>query len=432
MNWSSRCPSASSTIMSSGWSVLDPDASVQQSIRHLLATFAATGSAYACVKAFADEALKFPRRIRTGPNKGELTWGILQHHRVLQVLHNPRYAGAFCYGRHAHSRGPGGKTTTRVLPRDQWTVLITDAHPGYLTWAEFEANQARLAELAAAHGTDRKASPPREGAALLQGVVSCGKCGRRMTVRYQHYKGTGKPIYLCQFEGIRNAVPICQTMVGDQIDAAVGELLLATLTPLTLEVALRVSDELADRAEEADRLRAACVERARYRADLARRRYLAVDPANRLVADTLEADWNDALRELAETTEEYDRAKNTAIGPLSPETRARITALAADFPGSGTTRPPRCGNANAYSDSSSPTSPSPRPTTSPSASSCAADSTTTSPCPARKPPGNCGRPTRPSSPRSTNSSTSTPTPKAPPSSTNAACPAAWANRSPAA
>jgi hypothetical protein len=229
-------------------------------------------------------------------------------------------------------RGPGGKTTSHVLPREEWTVLITDAHPGYLTWPEFEANQTRLTELATAHGTDRKASPPREGSALLQGVVSCGKCGRRMTVRYQHYKGTGKPIYLCQFDGIRNAVPICQTMVGDQIDAAVGELLLATLTPLTLEVALRVSDELAARAEEADRLRAAFIERARYRADLARRRYLAVDPANRLVAATLEADWNDALRELAQATDEYERAKNTALGPLSPEARARITALAADFP----------------------------------------------------------------------------------------------------
>ncbi|WP_351237820.1 recombinase family protein, partial [Streptomyces sp. NPDC002133] len=308
--------------------VLDPDAQVQQAIRHLLATFAATGSAYAVVKAFASASLTFPRRIRTGPNKGELTWGILQHHRVLQILHNPRYAGAFFYGRRRERRGPGGKTTSRVLPREEWTVLITDAHPGYLTWAEFEANQARLAELAAARGSDRKASPPREGAALLQGVVSCGKCGRRMTVRYRHQK----PHYLCQFEGIRNAVPVCQTMVGDQIDAAVGELLLATLTPLSLEVALRVSDELAARAEEADQLRAAGVERARYRADLARRRYLAVDPANRLVADTLEADWNEALRELAESTEEYERAKNTAIGPLSPETRARINALAADFP----------------------------------------------------------------------------------------------------
>ncbi|WNZ14263.1 recombinase family protein [Streptomyces sp. 11x1] len=184
--------------------ILDPDAQVQQAIRHLLTTFAATGSAYAVVKAFAGAGLKFPRRIRTGPNKGELTWGILQHHRVLQVLHNPRYAGAFFDGRRRERRGPGGKTTSHVLPREEWTVLITDAHPGYLTWSEFAANQTRLTELAAARGSDRKASPPREGAALLQGVVSvrtfrvrrhvvsCGKCGRRMTVRYRHQK----PVYL--------------------------------------------------------------------------------------------------------------------------------------------------------------------------------------------------------------------------------------------
>jgi DNA invertase Pin-like site-specific DNA recombinase len=313
--------------------VLDPDISVQQAIRHLFTTFAATGSAFATVKSFADAGLRFPRRIRTGPNKGELTWGVLQHHRVLQILHNPRYAGAFFYGRRRNGRGPNGRATSHVLPRDEWTVLITDSHPGYVTWAEFEANQARLAELAAARGTDRRASPPREGPALLQGLVSCGKCGRRMTIRYQHRAGVTKPVYVCQFEGIRNAVPICQTILGDQIDTAVGELLLRELTPLALEVALQVSDELAARAEEADRLRAACVERARYRADQARRRYLAVDPANRLVADTLEADWNTALRELAEASDEYERAKDTALGgPLPAEAREKITALAADFP----------------------------------------------------------------------------------------------------
>ena len=312
--------------------VLDPDTSVQQALRHLFATFTATGSAFATVKAFATAGLKFPRRIRTGPNKGELTWGILQHHWVLQVLHNPRYAGAFFYGRRRNARGPGGKTTSHVLPREEWTVLITDSHPGFLTWAEFETNQTRLPELAAAHGTDRKASPPREGVALLQGVVSCGKCGRRMTIRYQSKTGVTTPIYVCQFEGIRNGTPPCQAILGDQIDALVGDLLLATVTPLALEVALRVSDELAARADDADKLRATCMERARYRADLARRRYLAVDPANRLVADSLESDWNTALREFAEASEDYEQAKNSAAGPLSAEAREKITALAADFP----------------------------------------------------------------------------------------------------
>src|SRR6266540_3925799 len=281
----------------SGRVVLDPDAGVQQAVRHLLATFAATGSAFAVVKAFTTQQLSFPRRLAAGPNKGELVWGPLQHSRVLQVLHNPRYAGAFFYGRHTHRIGPGGKPTIHLLPREQWTVLITDAHPGYLSFAEFEANQARLAELAAARGTDRRASPPREGPALLQGLIVCGRCGTRMTVRY-HTRADGQvPEYVCQAEGIRHGTPICQRIPGVTVDAAVARLLVDTLTPLAIQAALTVAEELVDRADQADRIRAAAVERARYQADLARRRYLAVDPQNRLVADSLEADWNTALRE---------------------------------------------------------------------------------------------------------------------------------------
>ena len=182
---------------------LDPDSAVQQAIRHLFATFVATGSALATVKAFTAQQLKFPRRITAGARKGDLVWGPLEHSQVLRVLHNPRYAGAFCYGRHAHGRNPAGRATTRLLPRDQWTVLITDSHPGYITWDQFEANQARLTELAPARGSDRTASPPREGPALLQGMAICGVCGRRMTVRYHTRRGTQFPDYICQYEGIR-------------------------------------------------------------------------------------------------------------------------------------------------------------------------------------------------------------------------------------
>ncbi|MFJ8391029.1 recombinase family protein [Streptomyces sp. NPDC094438] len=311
--------------------VLDPDASVRQAVRHFFDTFTATGSATATVKAFATAGLKFPRRLRSGPRKGELVWGLLQHSRALQILHNPRYAGAYFYGRRQQTRGPGGRTQHRIRPRDEWTILITEAHVGYLTWADFEANQLRLAELAAAHGLDRRAGPPREGSALLQGLVICGRCGHRMTVRYRMIKGGPSPYYACQYEGIKTATRICQSLPGRDIDTAVARLLLDKLTPLALEVALQVADELAARADDADRLRAACVERARYQADLARRRYMAVDPGNRLVADTLEAEWNAALRELADARDEYERASRTATAP-DPAQRARITALASDFP----------------------------------------------------------------------------------------------------
>lgn len=307
--------------------VLDPDTGVQQALRRLFDTFAATGSALAVVKSFAADGLLFPRRLRCGARKGELVWCRLQHSRVLQVLHNPRYAGAFVYGRRTD-----GTMTTRVRPREEWTVLITDAHVGYLTWQQFEANQARLAANAVAHGDDRRASPPREGPALLQGLVICGKCGNRMTVRYHYRKGRHVPEYVCQSEGIKRGKAICQRIPGAGIDTEVGRLLVATLTPLALETALTVADELTARADEADRIRANTVQRAQYHADLARRRYLAVDPANRLVADQLEAAWNTALRELTDATDAYERAKHDHAGQLSPGQRDAITALAADFP----------------------------------------------------------------------------------------------------
>ncbi len=311
--------------------VLDPDTGVQQAIRHLFATFTATGSALATVKAFRQHGLTFPRRLTAGQRKGELVWGPLEHSGVLRVLRNPRYAGAFFYGRHTHRSAPGGKTSIITLPRDQWTVLITDAHPGYITWQQFEANQNRLAEQSTAFGHDRRHGPPREGPALLQGLAVCGVCGRRMTVRYHTRRGTPLPDYVCQNDGIRTATAICQAIPGAGIDTAIGAFLIDTLTPLALETALAVADELATRADQADRLRAATVHRAQYHAEQARRRYLAVDPANRLVADTLEADWNTALRELADTTDAYERTKTTAAA-LTDVQRQRITALAADFP----------------------------------------------------------------------------------------------------
>jgi DNA invertase Pin-like site-specific DNA recombinase len=311
--------------------VLDPDTSVQQAVAHLFTTFTATGSALATVKAFRAEGLRFPRRLTASDRKGELIWGPLEHSGALRVLHNPRYAGAFFYGRHAHRPAAGGKTTIITLPRDQWTVLITDSHPGYITWAQFEANQSRLAELAAAHGPDRRHGPPREGPALLQGLAVCGVCGRRMTVRYHTRRGTHLPDYVCQNDGIRTATAKCQAIPGAGIDTAIGQFLIATLTPLALETALAVADELTVRAEDADRLRATTVHRAQYHAEQARRRYLAVDPANRLVADTLEADWNTALRELTDATDAYEHAKANAA-TLTDAQRQRITALAADFP----------------------------------------------------------------------------------------------------
>ena len=312
--------------------VLDPDTGVQRALGHLFDTFARTGSARAVVQAFAADALLFPARVRAGERKGELVWMALRHWRVLRTLHNPRYAGAFVYGRRKQTSTPDGKVTLHELPREQWIALIPDSHPGYITFEQFETNQLTLAHNAHAHGTDRAAGPAREGPALLQGMVICGRCGKRMTVRYHHRHGIELPDYQCVGESIQAGATRCLTIPGHGVDQAITQLLLETVTPLALEVALTVQTELEARADQADQLRRSHVERARQRAELARRRYLAVDPSNRLVADTLEADWNDALRHHQTAQDEYEQATAAAQTALNEQRKARIRQLATDFP----------------------------------------------------------------------------------------------------
>lgn len=321
--------------------VLDPDAGVQDAIRYLFATFARTGSARAVVTTFAAEALKFPVWIRKGERKGELVWAPLTHWVVLRILHNPRYAGAFVYGRRRERIGPSGRKTYGDLPREQWTAFFPDSHPGYVTWEQYETNQKLLRANATARGEDRSAGPAREGTALLQGLVVCGKCGKRMTVGYHNRGGVEVPDYQCARHSINSGGPRCQMVPGAGVDAAIGQLLLDTVTPLAMEVALTVQTELEQRADDADVLRRQQVQRAKQRVDLARRRYLAVDPDNRLVADTLEADWNESLRALQTAKDDYDTA--SINGALSEENKTRIRALATDFPAlwSNPETPPR-------------------------------------------------------------------------------------------
>ncbi len=167
---------------------------------------------------------------------------------------------------------------------------------------------------------------------MLQGLAVCGLCGGRMTVRYHTRRGRLVPDYVCQSEGIAKARPICQSIPGAGIDRAVGALLVERMTPVTLELALRVQAELEQRAGEADAWRARQVQRAREEADIARLRYRQVDPSNRLVADVLEAEWNACLRALEDAQREYERKRAEDRRQLDAGQRERILALATDFP----------------------------------------------------------------------------------------------------
>jgi hypothetical protein len=213
-------------------------------------------------------------------------------------------------------------------------VLIQDAHPGYVTFEQYEHNQQTLAANAAARSDEeRRAGPAREGPALLQGLVICGKCGKRMTVSYhKRCNGEPQPDYHCSREGIATGTPPCQSICGAGVDQAVAKLVLEQLTPLAIETALAVCTELTQRAADADRIRQMGVKHAEHAAEAARRRYLAVDPTNRLVADQLEADWNNQLRQLAAAKDEYERATHAGNRPLTDQQQARIRALATDLP----------------------------------------------------------------------------------------------------
>ncbi|WP_439406546.1 recombinase family protein [Bradyrhizobium sp. DASA03076] len=311
---------------------LDPDAQVQNAIRLVFETFERTGSAMQTVRFFQEQGLQFPRRLRTGANKGDLLWASPQHSRILQVLHNPRYAGAFVYGRTRTRHRPDGGSSVVKIPRADWQFVMPGMHQGYIDWERFEANQRRLTDNAGAFGSERLSGPPREGPALLQGRVLCGLCGERMGVHYSREHGSTVPTYVCQESAVRRAGKTCQTVPGKIVDPAIAALLIEMTTPMALAVTLEVQRELETRAHETDTARRQHVERLRYDAELARRRYMKVDPDNRLVADTLEAEWNDKLRRHAEAAEEYERRSKQQAATLGAEARQRILALAEQLP----------------------------------------------------------------------------------------------------
>jgi DNA invertase Pin-like site-specific DNA recombinase len=310
--------------------VLDPDKQVQNTLRHFFETFRRTGAAWATVQAFAKEGLKFPRHGQAG--SGQLLWEALRHSKALDTLHNPRYAGAFCFGKSRRWKDPQGGWHCINLAPEQWAILIKDAHPGYISWEEFEENQKRLEHNQQARAIQRQSGPPREGPALLQGLVICGKCGGRMTLRYHQRAGRLSPDYLCQKQSVEECHPVCQNIPGGVVDDALSRLIVESISPLALEVALKVQQQLQERLAEADRLRRQVVERAQYEAEQARIRYMRVDPNNRLVADTLEAIWNDKLRAVEQARQEYEKQRQNTEQTITQQQKAQILALAEDFP----------------------------------------------------------------------------------------------------
>ena len=268
--------------------VLDPDEQAQQAVRLIFTLFERHGSAMAVLRHFSAVSPRFPRRCREPGRHGDLAWEPPRHGRVLSILHNPLYAGTYVFGRRRHRRvhtADGAATTVRVerVERADWLIVRKDAHPGYIGWDQFLRNQERLASNRTGQfDSAERPGVAREGTALLQGIVICGRCGRRRQVRYRADGAT--PGYDCDVAHLHLGINRCQSVWGDGVDAAVATSFLDALWPAHLEISLAALDQVEAHARDAERQWQLQVERAHYEADLARRRYVAVTPRNRLVA----------------------------------------------------------------------------------------------------------------------------------------------------
>jgi DNA invertase Pin-like site-specific DNA recombinase len=315
--------------------VIDPDEEVRGAVQLVFDLFAHSHSAYAVVAHFRTQQLRFPTRLWERGHRGELLWMPLSHGRVIAMLHNPFYAGAYVFGR-THTRRqllpgeePRIKGRTRRIKAEDWPIVLLDDHQGYISWSQFRSNQQQLDDNRTFRAEDRRGAV-REGSALIQGIVLCGRCGRRMSVRYLPDGHT--PSYECNELRSKHAGGSCQFMRGDTIDAAVADCFLQAVTPAQLEVSLAALDQLEARARQSERQWQLRLERVQYEADIARRRFVAVEPENRLVARSLEHEWNEKLSACERLRREYSTRPDDSLLSLSPEQRSRLLRLAQDIP----------------------------------------------------------------------------------------------------
>jgi DNA invertase Pin-like site-specific DNA recombinase len=310
--------------------LLHPDQAVTGVIRTVFEKFAEMGSVRQVWLWFRSQDLSFPLQASSG---SEIQWVTPSYTAIHTVLTNPVYAGAYTYGktrceRYVDSEGRLCKRIRR-LPRSQWAVLIEDHHEGYIDWESYEMNQARISQNTRPRPHQAEGAV-REGAALLQGIATCGNCGRRLRVYYQGRNST--PGYYCASNQIVNGRgSYCLRVGGVRLDEAVGRAVLQAVAPAGIQAALEAEKNFeAEHEAEVTQWRLQ-VERARYEAERAERRYRNVEPENRLVARTLETQWEQRLDELAAAEAELLRRERNRPGPLTDQQREQILALGTDL-----------------------------------------------------------------------------------------------------
>jgi DNA invertase Pin-like site-specific DNA recombinase len=313
----------------SGAVIKDPDAQARGVIETIFTQFARRGTLNGILRYLVEHQLALPYRCLSGPQTGQLQWHRPNRVTLSNLLHNPTYAGAYVYGRRPidpRRRQPGRPATGRtVAGPEQWEVLLKDRLPAYISWAQYEDNLRQLtANRAQAGGV------VRQGPSLLAGRLVCGRCGLTMATQYTN-NGTGLR-YSCSREAVDYGAPLCQSLSGAPLDALITRLVLAALQPAALEISLQVAADVeGERARHHGEWQQR-LERAHYEAERAARQYQAVEPEHRLVARTLEHQWETALAAEAQLQAEYARFLAREPRVLSAAERARIRQLAADIP----------------------------------------------------------------------------------------------------
>jgi hypothetical protein len=289
----------------SGVVLKDPDREVQARLELVFSTFLQAGSAAKVLGHFNRHNLRLPRRGRFGQTR----WRAPTVAAVLQVLKNPAYAGAFVYGRSRSVRSaPGAKALPKKLPREQWRIVVKDKYPAYINWEIFEKIQAMLRDNYAEYDRNKTRGVPREGEALLHGIVYCGECGHKMVVQYK----TGTR-YICNYLRQQHGTPQCQFIPANPIDKQAVTAFFQALAPAELNVLVRASARRHQAETATARAQAQQVERLRYRAALAERQFEQCDPDNRLVAAELEHRWEETLRDLGQAEAALDENRQHPV-----------------------------------------------------------------------------------------------------------------------
>ena len=312
----------------------DPDQQVQDTIALVFAKFEQLGSCQQVLRDFSKHQLLLPRHQTAGRHAGETLWKPASEAAIYDIMRNPAYAGAFVYGRtqlDPTRRIPGRSATGRLKqPMEKWLHLQHDVYPAYITWQQYLDNQQRLHDNAQRYQqlTQPTKGPAREGACLLQGLATCGLCSHRMRVAYK-----SSPRYYCDALSKHLGQPGCMSLQANSIDKLIAESFFDAIRPAQLDALESVLQTQRTEHQQLALQWENQLKRARYEVQLAQRRYQAVDPENRLVAATLEANWEEKLLALKQASEDYDRFQRTEDLPqLSPELRTQFQHLSEQLP----------------------------------------------------------------------------------------------------